>query len=96
MEGRTKAKRAGMNQRTTHIGAVLAFGLIAASAALSAADEPQAVATNPLREADYGDLHLHTSYSLDVYLGGAMRVDPDTAMGPGSLLVGVRSGRRRS
>jgi len=43
------------------------------------AAETPPVSVNPLREAYYGDLHLHTSYSLDTYLGGAMGVDPDTA-----------------
>ncbi len=42
------------------------------------AEAPQ-VSVNPLRQAYFGDLHLHTSYSLDTYLGGAMGVDPDTA-----------------
>jgi hypothetical protein len=37
------------------------------------------VATSPLREAFYGDLHLHTSYSLDAYLIGAAKIDPDQA-----------------
>ena len=36
------------------------------------------VTTNPLSQAYCVDLHLHTSYSLDNYLGGAMGVDPDT------------------
>jgi hypothetical protein len=38
-----------------------------------------AVRVNPLREAYYGDLHLHTSYSFDAYLGGTTSVDPDEA-----------------
>ncbi len=41
--------------------------------------ETPPVSVNPLRQVYYGDLHLHTSYSLDTYLGGAMGVDPDTA-----------------
>ncbi len=43
------------------------------------AAETPPVSVNPLRQAYFGDLHLHTSYSLDTYLGGAMGVDPDTA-----------------
>jgi len=38
-----------------------------------------AVKVNPLRSAYYGDLHLHTSYSLDAYLFGTTKVDPDQA-----------------
>src|SRR5258708_25686318 len=38
-----------------------------------------AAKVNPLREAYYGDLHLHTSYSFDAYLQGATGVDPDEA-----------------
>jgi hypothetical protein len=37
------------------------------------------VKVNPLREAYYGDLHLHTSYSLDAYLLGTTQIDPDAA-----------------
>jgi hypothetical protein len=38
------------------------------------------VKANPLRDAYYGDLHLHTSYSFDAYLvAGAASVDPDEA-----------------
>jgi hypothetical protein len=42
-----------------------------------AAEAPQ-VTTKLLSQAYYVDLHLHTSYSLDTYLGGATGVDPDT------------------
>jgi hypothetical protein len=39
---------------------------------------PPAVATNPLKEAYFGEQHLHTAYSLDAYLGGT-RLTPSDA-----------------
>jgi hypothetical protein len=41
--------------------------------ALAAVGEP-----NPLRNAYFGETHLHTAYSLDAYIGGA-RLQPDDA-----------------
>lgn len=49
------------------------------SVAARRAPPAAAGAVNPLRNAYYGDLHLHTSYSLDAYLIGAAKVDPDLA-----------------
>lgn len=37
------------------------------------------IVSNAQRNAYYGDLHLHTSYSLDAYFIGAAKVDPDLA-----------------
>ena len=37
-----------------------------------------AVPANPLKEAYFGETHVHTSYSLDAYIGGA-RLTPDMA-----------------
>ena len=37
-----------------------------------------AVPDNPLKEAYFGETHVHTSYSLDGYIGGA-RLTPDDA-----------------
>ena len=37
------------------------------------------IATNPLREAYFGDLHLHTSYSFDAYVLMGTKTNPDTA-----------------
>ncbi|MFT4097553.1 MAG: DUF3604 domain-containing protein [Rhodoblastus sp.] len=36
------------------------------------------VPSNPLKDAYFGETHVHTAYSLDAYLGGA-RLTPDTA-----------------
>ena len=44
-----------------------------------AASHTASVGPNPVRNAYYGDLHLHTSYSLDAYFIGAAKVDPDLA-----------------
>jgi len=41
-------------------------------------DLEAAVAANPLKEAYFGETHVHTSYSLDAYIGGA-RITPDEA-----------------
>jgi hypothetical protein len=58
--------------------------LAAAAGALSAggavhADAAAPVPVHPLREAYYGDLHLHTSYSFDAYFFFPSRVTPDQA-----------------
>ena len=42
------------------------------------AQAPRIIKVNPLRDAYYGDLHLHTSYSFDAYLNGT-GIDPDQA-----------------
>jgi hypothetical protein len=41
--------------------------------------EPGAAKSSPLREAYYGDLHLHTSYSFDAYFGGIPAIGPEEA-----------------
>ena len=44
----------------------------------SVAEREAAVPTNPLKEAYFGEQHLHTAYSLDAYIGGA-RLTPSDA-----------------
>jgi len=56
--------------------AMIAIGIAFAHA--SAANAAQTTG-NPLRNAYFGDLHLHTGLSLDAYLGVGARVTPDEA-----------------
>lgn len=51
----------------------------AAIALLTSQVLAQGVDTHPLREAYYGDLHLHTTYSFDAYVLMGTKVDPDQA-----------------
>ena len=48
-------------------------------AATASAASPAKIPSNPLRDAYYGDLHLHTTYSFDAYLLMGTKLDPDTA-----------------
>ena len=71
--------------RTTGCAALLACSSIALRATPPEIPAAQAQSTgasikpNPLRNAYYGDLHLHTSYSFDAYFDAATKVDPDEA-----------------
>jgi len=49
-----------------------------AAGATTVAELEAAVAENPLKEAYFGETHVHTSFSLDAYIGGA-RITPDVA-----------------
>lgn len=59
------------------------FVALAVSSALLAISSAQAgnskAPTNPLREAYYGDLHLHTSYSFDAYIMFGAKATPEDA-----------------
>jgi len=58
----------------TIVLALLSQGLGAASIE----EREAAVKENPLKDAYFGETHLHTSYSLDAFIGGA-RLSPDDA-----------------
>ena len=49
-----------------------------AAAAATVAELEAAVAENPLKDAYFGETHVHTSFSLDAYIGGN-RITPDEA-----------------
>jgi hypothetical protein len=46
--------------------------------AVAAPAAPDAIKENPLRDAYFGETHMHTAYSLDAYIGGT-RLDHDDA-----------------
>jgi hypothetical protein len=78
--------------RATRVALVGSVALLAAACTAPAREENAAtmapaaaaqkaapvVPTNPLKEAWFGEQHLHTAYSLDAYIGGA-RLTPSDA-----------------
>jgi hypothetical protein len=48
------------------------------AAAGSAVQQAEDIPSNPLRDAFFGETHLHTAYSLDAYIGGT-RIMPGDA-----------------
>jgi hypothetical protein len=57
-----------------------ALAMLLAAPAASVADTASAArpVANPLKNAYFGETHIHTAYSLDAYIGGA-RLTPDVA-----------------
>jgi hypothetical protein len=62
------------------LSAALLLGLLSClnPRAVVAQSTAVSIKVNPLREAYFGDLHLHTSYSFDAYLAGT-GINPDEA-----------------
>jgi len=54
------------------------FGILAWANCAGALADERSIKENPNREAYYGDLHLHTSFSFDAYIFGS-RITPDEA-----------------
>ena len=50
---------------------------VLAAASMSIAAEPGAIEHNPLRNAYFGETHMHTAFSLDAYIGGARLMPAD-------------------
>ena len=57
---------------------ISAMALLLAQPITTQASEKQDIKSNPLREAYFGETHMHTAYSLDAYIGGT-RLTPDDA-----------------
>ena len=68
---------AGVFALSMVLGAVAATGAKAGDE-MSAADKEAAIPENPLKDAYFGEQHVHTSYSLDAFIGGEA-LTPDNA-----------------
>ncbi|MGB2817945.1 MAG: DUF3604 domain-containing protein, partial [Burkholderiaceae bacterium] len=68
----------GKQADTTSAKAPAPAPVAAAATAPTVEQLEAAVAENPLKDAYFGETHVHTSYSLDAYIGGA-RITPDEA-----------------
>ncbi len=68
-----------MISRNQFIPLLLITGLITTMAVEARDEKVEGVKRNFLKEAYFGELHLHTSYSLDAYIFGNTMNDPYTA-----------------
>src|ERR1700730_3702015 len=74
----------GSLMRTHQLIAAAAAAVLLPVAVVTAAqaqgsDVVAGIPANPQREAYFGDLHLHTSYSFDAYILFGAKVDPENA-----------------
>ena len=69
---------AGCSRSEEQKTAAPAVDAVASSPAPTVEQLEAAVAENPLKDAYFGETHVHTSFSLDAYIGGA-RITPDEA-----------------
>jgi len=53
--------------------------VVTSAVAAQGSDITDGIPANPQREAFFGDLHLHTSYSFDAYILFGAKVDPENA-----------------
>src|SRR3981081_4354796 len=61
------------------VAAILTPVGVVTAAAGQGPDVVPGISVNPQREAFFGDLHLHTSYSFDAYILFGAKVDPENA-----------------
>ena len=77
---------------------VTAIAVLMAQAHSALANQNDTVKSNPLRNAYFGETHMHTSYSLDAYIGGN-RITPSDAYryakGEAVIINGKETARKR-